>query len=156
LEQLRRRCLGVKNKVAVLTDPGDGVRTDRADAAEAVAALLRMQVRSFRDYGAALDWLSEADRGGPGGAAAADPDPPRPGRGRGRAGPRRGDRRLAGRIGRAGPSVRAGSGALEVIPRVGGRGAADDHPGAEGLSGRRGAGPAAARRPLSLRTLFYI
>jgi hypothetical protein len=69
LEQLRRRGLGVKNKVAVVTDPGDGVRTDRADAAEAVAALLRMQVRSFRDYGAALDWLSEADRGRPGESA---------------------------------------------------------------------------------------
>ena len=69
LEHLRRRGLGVKNKVAVVTDPGDGVRTDRADAAEAVAAFLRMQVRSFRDYGAALDWLSEADRGRPGESA---------------------------------------------------------------------------------------
>jgi hypothetical protein len=51
----------VKNKVAVVTDPGDGVRTDRADAAEAVAALLRMHVRSFRDYAAALDWLAAAE-----------------------------------------------------------------------------------------------
>ena len=69
LEHLRRRGLGVKNKVAVVTDPADRVRTDRADAAEAVAAFLRMQVRSFRDYGAALDWLSEADRGRPGESA---------------------------------------------------------------------------------------
>jgi hypothetical protein len=61
LEHLRRLGLGVENKVAVVTDPGDGVRTDRADAAEAVAALLRMQVRSFRDYGAALDWLAAAE-----------------------------------------------------------------------------------------------
>jgi hypothetical protein len=61
LEHLRRRGLGVKNKVAVVTDPGDGVRTDRADAAEAVAALLLMQVRSFRDYAAALDWLAAAE-----------------------------------------------------------------------------------------------
>ena len=69
LEHLRRRGLGVENKVAVVTDPADEVRTDRADAAEAVAALLRMQVRSFRDYGAALDWLSEAERGRPGESA---------------------------------------------------------------------------------------
>ena len=65
LEHLRRRGLGVKNKVAVVTDPADRDRTDRADAAEAVAAFLGMQVRSFRDYGAALDWLSEGDRGRP-------------------------------------------------------------------------------------------
>ena len=69
LEHLRRRGLGVKNKVGVVTDPTDRVRTDRADAAEAVAAFLRMQVRSFRDYGAALDWLSEAERGRPGESA---------------------------------------------------------------------------------------
>ena len=69
LEYLRRRGLGVKNKVAVVTDPGDGVRTDRADAAEAVAAFLLMQVRSFRDYAAALDWLNEEDRGRPGESA---------------------------------------------------------------------------------------
>jgi hypothetical protein len=59
LEHLRRRGLGVENKVAVVTDRADRVRTDRADAAEAVAAFLRMQVRSFRDYGDALDWLNE-------------------------------------------------------------------------------------------------
>ena len=69
LEHLRRRGLGVKNKVAVVTDAADGVRTDRADAAEAVAAFLRMQVRSFRDYGAALDWLSEVERVRPGESA---------------------------------------------------------------------------------------
>jgi hypothetical protein len=69
LEHLRRLGLGVENKVAVVTDPADGVRTDRADAAEAVAALLRMQVRSFRDYGAALDWLSEGERDRPGESA---------------------------------------------------------------------------------------
>src|SRR6185312_897538 len=54
LEYLRRRGLGVENKVAVVTDPADKVRTDRADAAEAVAAHMRLRVRSFRDYGAAL------------------------------------------------------------------------------------------------------
>jgi hypothetical protein len=69
LEHLRQLGLGVKNKVAVVTDPADQVRTDRVDAAEAVAAFLRMQVRSFRDYGAALDWLSEGDRGRPGESA---------------------------------------------------------------------------------------
>ena len=69
LEYLRHRGVGVKNKVAVVTDPGDRTRSDRADTAEADAAFLRMQVRSFRDYGAALDWLSEADRGRPGESA---------------------------------------------------------------------------------------
>jgi hypothetical protein len=69
LEHLRRQGLGVKNKVAVVTGPADAARTDRVDAAEAVAAFLRMQVRSFRDYGAALDWLSEGDRGRPGESA---------------------------------------------------------------------------------------
>jgi|SRR6185312_7663217 len=69
LEHLRRLGLGVKNKVAVVTDPADRDRTDRADAAEAIAAFLQMQVRSFRDYDAALDWLSEADRGRPGESA---------------------------------------------------------------------------------------
>ena len=68
-EHLRRLGLGVKNKIAVVTDLTDRDRTDRADAAEAVAAFLGMQVRSFRDYGAALDWLSEADRGRPGESA---------------------------------------------------------------------------------------
>ena len=60
LEHLRRLGLGVKNKVAVVVDPADKERADRIDSAEAVAAFLRMQVRGFRDYGAALDWLSEA------------------------------------------------------------------------------------------------
>ncbi len=69
LQHLRRLGLGVKNKVAVVTDPADGVRTDRADGAEAVAAFLQMQVRSFRDYGAALDWLNEEERGRPGESA---------------------------------------------------------------------------------------
>jgi hypothetical protein len=63
MEHMRRQGLGVKNKVAVVTDPADEVRADRADAAEAVGAFLRMQVRSFRDYGAALDWLNEEERG---------------------------------------------------------------------------------------------
>jgi hypothetical protein len=69
LQYLRRRGLGVKNKVAVVTDPADKVRADRADAAEAVATFLLMQVRSFRDYGAALDWLNEEERGRPGESA---------------------------------------------------------------------------------------
>ena len=52
LQHLRRRGLGVKNKVAVVTDPADGLAACTwADAAEAVAAFLLMQVRSFRDYG---------------------------------------------------------------------------------------------------------
>ena len=62
LEHLRRRGMGVKNTVAVVTDPADRIRTDWADAAEAVAAFLRMQVRGFRDYGDALDSLSDSAR----------------------------------------------------------------------------------------------
>jgi hypothetical protein len=69
LQYLRRRGLGVKNKVAVVTNPADKVSADRADAAEAVATFLLMQVRSFRDYGAALDWLNEEERGRPGESA---------------------------------------------------------------------------------------
>ena len=59
LEHLRRQGLGVANKVAVVTDPADKVRSDRADAFEAIAAHMLMHVRGFRDYGQALDWLSE-------------------------------------------------------------------------------------------------
>ena len=69
LQHLSRQGLGVKNKVAVVTDPADEVRADRADAAEALAAFLQMQVRSFRDYGAALDWLNEEEQGRPGESA---------------------------------------------------------------------------------------
>jgi hypothetical protein len=66
LTYLKRQGLGVATKVAIVTDPADRVRSDRADAAEAIAAHMLMQVRSFRDYGHALDWLSEEDRGQPG------------------------------------------------------------------------------------------
>jgi hypothetical protein len=69
LEHLRGLGVGVTNKVAIVTNPADEVRRERADAAEAVAALLRMQVRSFSDYGAALDWISVAGPGRPGEAA---------------------------------------------------------------------------------------
>jgi hypothetical protein len=41
-EHLRRLGLGVRNKVAVVTDPADRDRTDRGDTAEAVAAFLGM------------------------------------------------------------------------------------------------------------------
>lgn len=66
LEHMRQLGLGVKNKVAIVTDPADEVPGDRADAAEAVAAFLQLQVRGFRDYGSALDWLNEAERDQPG------------------------------------------------------------------------------------------
>lgn len=59
LTYLKCQGLGVATKVAIVTDPADRVRTDRADAAEAIAAHMLMRVRSFRDYGDALDWLSE-------------------------------------------------------------------------------------------------
>jgi hypothetical protein len=63
LTYLRRRGLGVANKIAIVTDPDDRTRSDRADAAEAIATHMLMRVRSFRDYGDALDWLSDVDRG---------------------------------------------------------------------------------------------
>ena len=62
LTYLRRRGLGVANKIAIVTDADDRIRSDRADAAEAIATHMLMRVRSFRDYGDALDWLSDVDR----------------------------------------------------------------------------------------------
>src|SRR5262249_4354825 len=49
LTYLRRRGLGVANKVAIVTDAADRARSDRADAAEAIATHMLMRVRSFRD-----------------------------------------------------------------------------------------------------------
>ena len=68
--------------------PRRRVRTDRADAAEAVAAFLLMQVRSFRDDGAALDWLSEVERPARRVGRVRPPLRPPRGRDRGSAGPR--------------------------------------------------------------------
>jgi hypothetical protein len=58
LELLRRRGLGVDNKVAMVTDRDDIVRTDRAAAAQRIARDLGMHLRAFTDYVDALEWLN--------------------------------------------------------------------------------------------------
>jgi hypothetical protein len=59
LSELKRRGLGVENKLAIVVDRDDEARVDRALACERIAAPMGMRLRGFADYGAALDWLSE-------------------------------------------------------------------------------------------------
>jgi hypothetical protein len=56
---LRRLGIGVLNRVAIVTDPVDEVRSERAEVAERIALHMGMQVRSFQDYSEALDWLND-------------------------------------------------------------------------------------------------
>jgi hypothetical protein len=58
MSDLERRGLGVKNKLAIVFDPADEARADRASVAERIALEMGMQLRGFDDYAAALDWLS--------------------------------------------------------------------------------------------------
>jgi hypothetical protein len=58
LEHMRRRGLGVDNKVAIVIDPGDAPRLARMGTAEIGAARMGMELRAFVDYKAALDWLN--------------------------------------------------------------------------------------------------
>lgn len=51
--------VGVVNRVAILTDPADEVRSDRVQVAERIAGLMGMHLRGFQEYGAALDWLND-------------------------------------------------------------------------------------------------
>jgi hypothetical protein len=60
---LRGLGLGVSNRIAIVTDPDDEVRTERARTAERVAAQLNMYICSFQDYGEALDWLNDPTQG---------------------------------------------------------------------------------------------
>jgi hypothetical protein len=60
---LRRRGLGVANRLAVLVDPADLVRWDRMQALEGIAAIGGLHIRCFTDHGEALDWLSDPDPG---------------------------------------------------------------------------------------------
>jgi hypothetical protein len=60
---LRRLGLGVLNRVAIVTDPADEVRSERAQIAERIATQLGMHVRSFQDYSEALDWLNDPTEG---------------------------------------------------------------------------------------------
>jgi hypothetical protein len=56
---LHRLGVGVVNRVAVVTDSADGVRSERAQEAERIAALMGMHLRSFQDHSEALDWLND-------------------------------------------------------------------------------------------------
>jgi hypothetical protein len=58
LEHLRRRGLGVLNRLAIVIDRDDDARTLRLVALEQIAATMGMVVRGFGDYAAALKWLS--------------------------------------------------------------------------------------------------
>jgi hypothetical protein len=59
LGELKRRGLGVENKLAIVVDRDDEARVDRALACERIGEQMGMRLRGFADYGAALDWLSE-------------------------------------------------------------------------------------------------
>jgi hypothetical protein len=59
MSYLRRLGVGVVNRVAFVTDPADGVRSERAQEAERIAALMGMHLHSFQDYSEALDWLND-------------------------------------------------------------------------------------------------
>jgi hypothetical protein len=58
LSELKRRGLGVENKLAIIVDRDDEARVVRALACERIAEQMGMRVRGFADFGAALDWLS--------------------------------------------------------------------------------------------------
>jgi hypothetical protein len=51
--------LGRQSRVALVCDRDDHERRDRAAEIERIALAMEMNLRSFDDYGAALDWLSE-------------------------------------------------------------------------------------------------
>jgi len=59
LAELRRRGLGVANRVAIVADPDDVVRWGRAQDAERTAARGGLALRTFSEYDEALDWLSD-------------------------------------------------------------------------------------------------
>ena len=63
ISYLRRQGVGVLNRVALVTDPADVVRSERAQAAERIAALMGVHLRSFQDYSEALDWLNDPTQG---------------------------------------------------------------------------------------------
>ena len=57
--------LGRVNKVALVVDRDDHERRDRAAEIERIAGAMMMRLRSFTDYAAALDWLTEKAPGAP-------------------------------------------------------------------------------------------
>jgi hypothetical protein len=58
LSFMSRRGLGLDNRMALLTDRDDTVRTERALAAERAAAHMGLHVRAFTDHSDAMDWLN--------------------------------------------------------------------------------------------------
>ena len=56
---LKRRGIGVANKVAVVVNPDDEARADRIKLFEAIATHMGVRLRCFVDYGDALDWISD-------------------------------------------------------------------------------------------------
>jgi hypothetical protein len=59
MNYLRSLGVGVLNRVAIVIDPADVVRSDRVQVAERIAQLMGMHVRGFQDYSEALDWLND-------------------------------------------------------------------------------------------------
>jgi hypothetical protein len=59
--ELRRRGIGVVNRLAILADPADVVRLDRIQSAEEIAALQGLRIRGFVTHDEALGWLSGPD-----------------------------------------------------------------------------------------------
>ena len=64
MSYLSRLGFGVLNKVAFVTDPDDGVRSERVLESERIAAVMGVHVRGFHYMDAeALDWLSDPTKG---------------------------------------------------------------------------------------------
>jgi hypothetical protein len=61
IDELRRRGLGVANKVAVVYDPADNVRALRFVRVEEIAVEMGVRLRTFDDTVDALDWLNCPD-----------------------------------------------------------------------------------------------
>ena len=63
VSDLRALGIGVLNRVAIVTDQDDEIRTERVLVAEQIATLQGMHIRGFVDYGEALDWLNDPTEG---------------------------------------------------------------------------------------------
>jgi hypothetical protein len=61
VEYCRRKGIGVKDRLAVVVDPADRERIERAPEIESIAASMGMAVQAFNDIGAALDWISRPE-----------------------------------------------------------------------------------------------
>jgi hypothetical protein len=61
IDELRRRGLGVVNKVAIVYDPADSVRALRFVRGEEIAVEMGVRLRTFDDTIDALDWFNRPD-----------------------------------------------------------------------------------------------